>query len=94
MSLELHLAIFYLTGKLLITSLSISEQVHNRVRHAPVMSRRYAKEKQMKHKTSVTLDIDGSGQTKYQLAGIGFLDHMLEQLARHQLHGYHPQSKG
>ena len=33
---------------------------------------------------SVELDIDGSGQ--YDIAtGIGFLDHMLEQLARHSL---------
>ena len=33
---------------------------------------------------SVTLDIDGSGQTDIN-TGIGFLDHMLEQLSRHGL---------
>jgi imidazoleglycerol-phosphate dehydratase len=35
-------------------------------------------------KISVALDLDGSG--RYQIAtGIGFLDHMLEQLSRHSL---------
>src|SRR6201991_4996344 len=35
-------------------------------------------------KISVSLDLDGTG--KYQVStGVGFLDHMLEQLSRHSL---------
>ena len=42
---------------------------------------------------SVELDIDGSGQ--YDIAtGIGFLDHMLEQLARHSLMDLRLRAKG
>jgi imidazoleglycerol-phosphate dehydratase len=41
----------------------------------------------------VTVDLDGSGQ--YAVAtGIGFLDHMLEQLARHSLMDLKVEAKG
>ena len=42
---------------------------------------------------AVTLDLDGSGV--YDVAtGIGFLDHMLEQLSRHSLIDLHVRAKG
>lgn len=42
---------------------------------------------------TVTLDIDGTG--RYDIdTGIGFLDHMLEQLARHGLMDLHVRAKG
>ena len=37
---------------------------------------------------SVTLNIDGTGQADIN-TGIGFLDHMLEQLTPTQLYGHH-----
>ena len=42
---------------------------------------------------SVTLDIDGSGQTDIN-TGIGFLDHMLEQFARHSFMDITLKAKG
>ncbi len=42
---------------------------------------------------SVTLKIDGTGQYDID-TGIGFLDHMLEQLARHGLMDLHVRAKG
>ena len=42
---------------------------------------------------SVTLDIDGSGQADIN-TGIGFLDHMLEQLARHSFMDITLKAKG
>ena len=42
---------------------------------------------------SVTLDIDGSGQADIN-TGIGFLDHMLEQLARHSFMDISLKAKG
>ena len=42
---------------------------------------------------SVTLDIDGSGQADIN-TGIGFLDHMLEQLSRHSLMDITLKAKG
>lgn len=41
----------------------------------------------------VTVDLDGSGQFDIK-TGIGFLDHMLEQLARHSLMDITLQAKG
>ena len=49
------------------------------------MSRTAAKERTTNEtKISVTLDLDGTGKSDIS-TGIGFLDHMLEQLARHSL---------
>ena len=42
---------------------------------------------------TVTLNIDGTGQYDID-TGIGFLDHMLEQLARHGLMDLHVRAKG
>ena len=42
---------------------------------------------------SVNLDIDGSGQADIN-TGIGFLDHMLEQLSRHSLMDITLKAKG
>ena len=42
---------------------------------------------------SVTLDIDGTGQADIN-TGIGFLDHMLEQLSRHSLMDIMLEAKG
>ena len=42
---------------------------------------------------SVTLNIDGTGQADIS-TGIGFLDHMLEQLARHSLMDITLKAKG
>lgn len=42
---------------------------------------------------SVTVDIDGTGQADIE-TGIGFLDHMLEQLARHSLMDISLKAKG
>ena len=57
-------------------------------------SRRAACERKTKEtEISLELDIDGSGQ--YDIAtGIGFLDHMLEQLARHSLMDVRLRAKG
>lgn len=41
----------------------------------------------------VRLNLDGSGQAKLA-TGIGFFDHMLEQLARHSLIDLHVRTKG
>ncbi|MFA5122857.1 MAG: imidazoleglycerol-phosphate dehydratase, partial [Zavarzinia sp.] len=42
---------------------------------------------------SVTINLDGTG--KYQVStGIGFLDHMLEQLSRHSLIDLEVTAKG
>jgi imidazoleglycerol-phosphate dehydratase len=50
-----------------------------------MMSRTAAKERTTNEtKISVTLDLDGTGKSDIS-TGIGFLDHMLEQLARHSL---------
>ena len=42
---------------------------------------------------SVTLDLDGSGKSEIA-TGIGFLDHMLEQLSRHGLIDLAVKAKG
>lgn len=42
---------------------------------------------------SVRIDLDGTGQYDVQ-TGIGFLDHMLEQLARHGLFDLHVRARG
>jgi imidazoleglycerol-phosphate dehydratase len=42
---------------------------------------------------AVTLDLDGSGVYKVS-TGVGFLDHMLEQLSRHSLMDLEVQAKG
>ncbi len=42
---------------------------------------------------SVTVDLDGSGVYDVE-TGIGFLDHMLEQLSRHSLIDLHVRAKG
>src|SRR5215210_5442763 len=42
---------------------------------------------------SVALDLDGSGEFKIE-TGVGFLDHMLEQLARHSLIDLEVKAKG
>ena len=42
---------------------------------------------------SVTVDIDGTGQADIE-TGIGFLDHMLEQVARHSLMDISLKAKG
>ena len=42
---------------------------------------------------SVQLDVDGEGRCDIS-TGIGFLDHMLEQLARHSLMNLHVRAKG
>ena len=42
---------------------------------------------------SVSLDLDGAGRSEIS-TGIGFLDHMLEQLARHSLIDLTVQAKG
>ena len=57
-------------------------------------SRRAACERKTKEtEISLQLDIDGSGQ--HDIAtGIGFLDHMLEQLARHSLMDLRLRAKG
>lgn len=57
-------------------------------------SRRASYERKTKEtEISLELDIDGSGQ--YDIAtGIGFLDHMLEQLARHSLMDMRLRAKG
>lgn len=48
--------------------------------------RRTAKIKRQTRETGVTVEIDLDGTGNYEIAtGIGFLDHMLEQLSRHSL---------
>lgn len=42
---------------------------------------------------SVTVDIDGTGQADFE-TGIGFLDHMLEQVARHSMMDISLKAKG
>lgn len=42
---------------------------------------------------SVTLNLDGTGQAQLD-SGIGFLDHMLDQIARHGLMDLHIQCRG
>ena len=42
---------------------------------------------------SVTLDLDGSGKTKLA-SGVGFLDHMLDQIARHGVFDLEVSAKG
>ncbi|MBP7062692.1 imidazoleglycerol-phosphate dehydratase HisB [Ferrovibrio sp.] len=42
---------------------------------------------------AVSLDLDGTGQYAVS-TGVGFLDHMLEQLSRHSLIDLHVQAKG
>jgi imidazoleglycerol-phosphate dehydratase len=42
---------------------------------------------------SVTVDLDGSGRSQIS-TGIGFLDHMLDQLSRHSLMDLKVQAKG
>ena len=42
---------------------------------------------------SVSLNLDGSGDSKLN-SGIGFLDHMLDQIARHGLFDLHVNAKG
>ena len=42
---------------------------------------------------SVSLNLDGSGVSKLN-SGIGFLDHMLDQIARHGLFDLHVNAKG
>lgn len=45
--------------------------------------------------TSITVDINLDGTGKYEIAtGIGFLDHMLEQLSRHSLMDLKVKAKG
>ena len=66
---------------------SISQQIMGLARKASVA--RKTKETEI----SVSLDLDGSGKSEIS-TGIGFLDHMLEQLSRHSLIDLTVKAKG
>jgi imidazoleglycerol-phosphate dehydratase len=58
------------------------------------MSRSAAVERQTKE-TSIAVELNLDGTGKYEIStGIGFLDHMLEQLSRHSLIDLKVQAKG
>ena len=59
------------------------------------MSRRSAKIDRTTKETSISAQIDLDGEGRYDVdTGIGFLDHMLEQLARHSLIDITLKAKG
>ena len=56
---------------------------------------RIARVERVTKETSITVDINLDGEGTYDVAtGIGFLDHMLEQLSRHSLIDLSVKAKG
>jgi imidazoleglycerol-phosphate dehydratase len=59
------------------------------------MNARTARVERSTKETSITVEVNLDGTGKYEVStGIGFLDHMLEQLSRHSLMDLKVQAKG
>ena len=74
---------------------SVAEEKNNQTHAKILLMKRSAKVSRKTKETDieVTINIDGSGKSSLD-SGIGFLDHMLEQISRHGLFDIDVKAKG